>query len=399
MAAQKPRAPITVLSVALVAANFLVSCTGLKGEVPEETKAARSVTVTSPQGPPEGALLLFSGEVNGALLLVHGAERPIAAAGLVGYEISPDGAKIVATSEERLSTGISYNPELALIDTRTGGQTVLARAGPKEEFNGPIKWSPDGTRVAYNFVEYGTNPARVNPGPRPELQTICVLRVLNGTPRCFWELRRVFDFDWAPDGQSLVVTGPGPLPMQVLDPTTGHVSSLVTLENPALRRELMRASLGGKPVQFTSPAWSPSGMYIAAWVNAPLPVPAIFTREGQLVALGRPGGGNGYKLSWWPGRDVLLYAPGFSVERRVRWTLRALDPSTGRDRVLLSEGRRPFTNDFALSPSGRWLALLRWRGYADSTIQFLDLVGNEPPQHISWPSEGSFADWGTTTVS
>lgn len=41
-------------------------------------------------GLPEGALLLFSGDVNGAVLLVHGLRDPIPLAeGFVGYDISP----------------------------------------------------------------------------------------------------------------------------------------------------------------------------------------------------------------------------------------------------------------------------------------------------------------------
>ena len=113
----------------------------------------------------------------------------------VGYDISPDGSKVVATREVRLSTGISYNPELALIDVETQERRVLARTPPREEFNGPIKWSPAGTSFAYSLARYAVNPARVHPGPHTELQTVCVIELETAASTCFPLLRRVFDFD------------------------------------------------------------------------------------------------------------------------------------------------------------------------------------------------------------
>jgi hypothetical protein len=232
-----------VLSAAFVVATLLVSCTRSDKPAAQATEA-RPTDVVSEEGPPEGAMLLFSGDVNGAVLLVHGTGQALAAGGFVGYDISPDGTTVIATREERLSTGISYNPELVLIDTSTDERTVLARSRPREEFNGPMKWSPDGTTVAYVLVRYSVNPAKMHPGPVPEQQTICVLDVQDKTRTCFPGLRRVFDFDWAPDGKRLVVTGPGPLPMHVLDPATGRASSLVALEDPVLGRTLRRSGLG-----------------------------------------------------------------------------------------------------------------------------------------------------------
>jgi hypothetical protein len=114
----------------------------------------------------------------------------------------------VATTEKSLPTGISYDPTLLLVDTTTLQRTVLARGDPREAFNGPVKWSPDGMHLAYNFVRYRVNPAKTHPGPTPEFQTICVLAVHGGRPQCFPELSPMFDFDWVPDGRGLVITGP-----------------------------------------------------------------------------------------------------------------------------------------------------------------------------------------------
>jgi Tol biopolymer transport system component len=346
--------------------------------------------------PPEGALLVFSGEANGPVLVVHGVSDPISLApGFVAYDISPDGSRVVATREVRLSTGISYNPELVLIDIRTQERSLLAQTPPREEFGGPIKWSPDGTALAYVLVRYSVNPARVHPGPHAELQTVCVMELETEISSCFPQLRRVFDFDWSPDGESLLVTGPGPLPMQVLNPTTGHVSSLVTLDDATLRQRLSRAGLG-RAIQFFAPSWSPSGAYVAVWVNATLPVPAIFAIDGKLVALGHPARGNAYELSWRPGADAaLVYTTGFSLDRPQPWILRELNPSDG-ERVLLTAPNRPLTSDFGLSPSGRWLAVLRWKSASHQEIVFVDLTEQQQSRRLAFSSLETLADWGPT---
>lgn len=378
----------------------LVSCTPTRPTptTPANESAVAPSPAARPIGPPEGELLAFGWEANGPVLLVHDVRHPISLApGYVGYDISPDGSKVVATREVRLSTGISYNPELVLIDIKTQERRVLARTPSREEFNGPIKWSPAGTSLAYSLVRYAVNPAQVHPGPRTELQTVCVMKLETATSTCFPDLRRVFDFDWSPDGEILLVTGPGPLPMQVLNPTTGHVSSLVALDDSILRRRLMRAGLG-RAVQFVGPSWSPSGAYVASWVNAPLPVPAVFTSDGQLVALGHPARGNAYTFSWRPGADVLLYTTGFSLEMPKPWVLRELNPTDGADRVLVTRSNRPLTNDFSVSPSGRWLALLRWRSDTHQKIVFLDLAGQQQSRSVAF-SSGEILAWGTVGQS
>jgi dipeptidyl aminopeptidase/acylaminoacyl peptidase len=372
---------------------LFVSCTST---APGTRTDVTPSEAASPSGPPEGALLVFSGKANGPVLLVHGVrDRVSLAPGFVGYDISPDGSQVVATREERLSTGISYNPELVLIDNKTQERTLLARTRPREEFNGPIKWSPAGTSLAYSLVRYAVNPAQVHPGPHTELQTICVRELETKTSTCFRQLRRVFDFDWSPDGKSLLVTGPGPFPMQVLDPATGDVSTFVTLDDRTLRRHLTRAGLG-KAVQFISPSWSPSGAYVASWVNARLLVPAIFGRDGKLVALGHPARGNAYKLSWRPGRDVLVYTTGFSLEWPKPWVLRELNLSDREDRVLITRPNRPLTTDFSLSPSGRWLAVLRWKSDSHQEIEFLSVTEHKRPRRLDFSSLQTLADWGAT---
>ena len=373
----------TVAGLSLLVIDGSASCT------PPTSPGARpsgspAPPVSSPPGssssgarviPPEGALLALGG--NGPLLFTPGSKDPVALApGLVGYDISPDGSKVAATREEQLATGISYNPDLVLIDTKTQDQELLATTGPKEEFNGPVKWSPDGTRLAYGLVRYPVNPANTHPGPRTELQTVCVIEVQTRASTCFPELHRVFDFDWSPDGQTLVVTGPGPLPMQVLRPSTGRISVLVALDDRRLSKRLKEVGLDGAS-QLLGPLWSPSGKYLAAWVNAPLPIPAIFTRSGHVVALGRPALGNAYTMAWRPGSNDLLYTTGYSLDKPRRWVLRELDAYTEEDRLVIFGPPRPLTTDFIASPSGHWLGMLRWRSDSLQELVFVDLTDIE----------------------
>jgi WD40 repeat protein len=311
--------------------------------------------------------------------------------GFVGYEISPGGTWVVATTETTLATGISLQPELVLIDTRSGEESVIARAGGSRSFNGPITWSPDGTRIAYRFVRYRTDPSIVHPGPHPELLTACVIELSTSGRTCYPDLGTVFEFAWSPDGASLAVTGPGPNPIRLLDVTTGGISTPASLDDPELRD-----AVGGRAVQFTSPAWSASGGYLAVWVNA-IPagsVPVVFGRDGRVVTRGLAAVWDPRRLAWLPGRDLLLYTPGVTNERTAQLEVFELDPATGEERVVLKRSSLPQIVDLALSPTGRWVALLRWTSYARLKLAFVDLTGDREARDIRLSFETGFADWG-----
>jgi dipeptidyl aminopeptidase/acylaminoacyl peptidase len=314
-----------------------------------------------------------------------------ASPGLVGEALSPDGTMLVATTERTLSTGISYNSDLVLVDVRTRAETVLAHSRPREEFNGPMEWSPDGTRIAYSFVRYRTNPAMVHPGPHPELETVCIIALGAATSRCHPDLGTVFDFDWSPDGRSLAVTGPGPQPLQVVNVETGASTMLRSLDDPRLRR-----LLGGRIVQFNSPAWSPSGRYVAVWAEV-IPggsIPVIFEANGRIVARGRGAGLDPRKLMWIPGHDLLLYTPGVTNEHASHLKLYEIDPISGEERRFLRRKVWPQVVDVAISPTGRWLAILRWKSDDDMKIEFVDLRGSELGSHVRVLEETSLVDWG-----
>ena len=382
-------------SVAAIVSGVAVAACTLALEPESEPTPA-----PAPQAPtiPEGELLLWSGDVNGTVVVPSGEDGRVTKGGFVGYEISPDGSSVIATREERLSTGISYNPELVTIDTRTGDRETLGRTRAREEFGGPVHWSPDGTRVAYRLVRYPTDPSRHHPAAAPgrveESLTVCTLALDQPEPRCFPEAGRVFEFDWTPDGHHLVLTGPGPRPMQLLHVATGRIRVMLSLDDRRLDA-ILHGPGRDDPVQFTSPRWSPSGGYLAALVNAPASVPMIFTRGGRPLAAGRSALGNAYGLAWAPEADVLYYTTGYDIMRDGAWSLRSLDPVTGEDVVVARARFRPLVTGFAISPTGRWLALTD----STSTIRFIDLQGHEPTRSLHWHSQVSLEDWGVEPQS
>lgn len=378
---------VTRCGAAAVAAILLACCTSPYSP-PEPISGNEPPAHEVEPSPPEGAILLSIG----ARLFPTGAPTD-ATPGFVGEAISPNGATVVATTEVRLPTGISYNSDLVLIDARTREESVLARTGPREEFNGPIEWSPDGTKIAYNFVRYRTNPAVVHPGPHPQLQTVCITELQGPTPRCYPDLGTVFDFDWSPDGRSLAVTGPQPQSLQLVDVVTGRLSKLMTLEDPELR-----SFLKGRIVQFNSPAWSPSGRYVAVWAEV-IPggsIPLIFGRDGQIVARGKSAHWDPRKLMWMPGRDLLLYTPGVTNEHEAFLKLFEIDPVMSENLLFFRQKLHPQVIDVALSPSGRWLAFLRWKADQNMVIQFVEVRGRERVSSIRLLEDTSFVDWGAS---
>jgi hypothetical protein len=97
----------------------------------------------------------------------------------------------------------------------------------------------------------------------------------------------------------------------------------------------------------------------------------VFGSKGRIVARGRAAVHDPRKLMWMPERDVLLYTPGVTNERKAYLKLK-LNPATGEERFYLRLASPPQIGDVALSPSGRWLAVFR-RTYRNLIIQFVDV--------------------------
>jgi Tol biopolymer transport system component len=282
-------------------------------------------------------------------------------------DLSPDGSKVLALPFQQEPTGITREPKILVIDAETGDRSTAVRVGPRGDL-GPAFWSPDGARIAYRLTVYPVNPAKVHPGPHGDRRShLCVLDVRTEHTQCFPDLRRVDGFDWAPDGEKLVVDVVGPSPLWLLDPSTGRLSVLVRPHGGWIER----AGLS-EPVTFTSPGWSPSGRYVAAWVNN---TPVVFHADGRLATVGRRSREFSEALGWSPTEDLFAYTRGDPPDFT---EIRLLDPETDEDRRLIATLGYPYIIGLVWSPSGRWLAILRWRSSFRERIDVIDVETEQP---------------------
>lgn len=377
----RPRARV---SLATGVGLLLVGCSG-PGTVPTPKDApSPPAHEATPTLPPEGKLLLYTND--GPVVLNHAEDqqtylqRP--GETIYGGNMSPDGSEVLALSFQSEPTGITRQTKIFVLDVGTDERSAVVRVGPRGNL-GPAFWSPDGARIAYRLTVYPVDPAKVHPGPHGDRSShLCILDLRTELTRCFPDLRRVDGFDWAPDGQTLVVDVVGPSPLWLLDVSTGRTSVLV----PPHGNWIERAGLS-EPVIFTSPAWSPSGRYVSAWVNN---TSVVFRADGRLATVGRTSRESTEALGWSPAEDLFAYArgdPPYFTE------IRLLDPETGEDRRLVSARGYPYITDLVWSPSGRWLATLRWRS-SFTRIEVIDVAGGQPPSTTKRNDSPVLIDWG-----
>lgn len=97
---------------------------------------------------------------------------------------------------------------------------------------------------------------------------------------------------------------------------------------------------------------------------------------------------------WFPGRDLLVYSPGVTNEHAASLSLYGIDPTSREERLFFRQKVRPQITDFALSPSGGWLALLKWRSDQDVVIEILDVSSGEEINEIPLHAADSLVEWG-----
>jgi dipeptidyl aminopeptidase/acylaminoacyl peptidase len=96
-------------------------------------------------------------------------------------------------------------------------------------------------------------------------------------------------------------------------------------------------------------------------------------------------------LRWSPSDDLFAYTrgePAYSTE------IRLLDPVTGGDRGLLQAEGYPYITGLAWSPSGRWLAVLRWRSSFRQVIDVIDVESGDALITARRDDSPVLVDWG-----
>lgn len=363
----------------------LVGCPGPGTVTTPTTAPSPSTEAEAATLPPEGRLLMYTND--GPVILSFAEEAPThlqhPGEAIWADELSPDGAKVLVLPFQQEPTGITREPKILVVEPDTGERSTAVRVGPRGDL-GPAFWSPDGARIAYRLTVYPEDPAKVHPGPHGDRRShVCVLDLQIEHTQCFPDLRRVDGFDWAPNGEVLVVDVVGPSPLWLLDLSTGRHTVLV----PPRGDWIERAGLT-KPLTFTSPGWSPSGSYVAAWVNNR---PVVFHADGRLAAVGRHSREFSDALGWSPAEDLFAYTrgdPPYFTE------IRLLDPETGEDRRLVAARGYPYITGLAWSPSGRWLAVLGWRSSFREIIEVIDVESGEVTVTSHRDDSPVLVDWG-----
>lgn len=339
---------------------------------------------------PEGTLLVHTNA--GAEVLQVGSERSGSVPSVwFPLDLSPDGSTVLG-----LTGGADALGDLIAVDLLTGGGRVLVHPSGDDLLGVFAQWSPDGSMVAYSLG--ARHPANRS--------TLCVLALASSEPICFPEVERVYTFDWAPDGDSLVVAGPPVQPVRIVDVATGEVSEVVPQEGDTPINEAIRDAGLGTSFQLVGPTWSPSGTYLAALANLEDSefsyVPVVFTPDGRFVAFGRASEGYPEPFEWSPVADVLAYTRGEAANGVTEAYL--LDPVNGDDRVLVSGGGTQSyfgLTDMAWAPSGRWIAIAGWEELGEGRFQtsFRVLDPAEPASFEQFSVETAEADnflaaWG-----
>lgn len=334
--------------------------------VPLDDEPPTPDTTATPEGTidlpadaiPEGALLVQTNA--GAEVIRAGSERSNSVPGVrAPLDLSPDGSTVLG-----LTGGDDTLGDLIAVDLLSGEARVLVHPSGDDDLGAFAQWSPDGSMVAFSL----------GAGDPANRSTLCVLALASSEPSCFPEAERVYTFDWAPDGDSLVVAGPPVQPVRIVDVATGEVSEVVPQEGDTPINEAIRDAGLGTSFQLVGPTWSPSGTYLAALANLEDSdfsyVPVVFTPDGRFVAFGRASGEYPEPFEWSPVADVLAYTHGEAPYRITEAYL--LDPVSGDDRVLVSgEGTQSFfaLTDMAWAPSGRWLAIAGWVDLGEGGFQ------------------------------
>jgi dipeptidyl aminopeptidase/acylaminoacyl peptidase len=140
------------------------------------------------------------------------------------YDISPDGAELVVSSNPDPVPAVSTNNDLYLIALNGANAQPRNITASNKAFDGSPKYSPDGRYIAYRMQR--------QPGYESDLFRLAVYDRTTGQSRVLTENYKnwIDDFEWTEDSKAIYVTGPfeGLNPVRRVDVATGDMTTLFT---------------------------------------------------------------------------------------------------------------------------------------------------------------------------
>lgn len=373
-----------MIAVAVVVLRPLASLHHTTAPTPPRVRAASRGTIhLGSDGVPEGAVLLMTRAGGEILRSGRTTSELVTPLGLVPYDLSPDGERVVASVEELEPTGEFRETQIVVFDLTTGTRLDLVDAEATESF-GVVEWSPDGTLLAYRVSHLrqvvDDLPAQVL------TEDVCTISPATRDRRCYTDPESVMTFDWSPDGSHLII-GNDSGGIDVLDLATGVVSPLVSPTEAS--DALTNAGFDG-PYWFTRPVWAPSGDYFAARIDAEGGDTgvAVFDSSGSPLMAKHVGVPDFFRYGWSPTTDRLAYTesstPITSPDRS--WNLHVVSVPSGGETTLLS-AEPTFVTGLAWSPTGTWIMVTGGPASPEATAV---VVAVDAPSHTITLSLGTY---------
>ncbi len=196
----------------------------------------------------QSAAYLTASNVNGTSLKISGQPDSISLPReALGLAWAPDGSRIAITAFDATSGA----NRLQLVDPHSGEVTVVASGRGSI---GPPRWSPDGTRIAFDVSEGVVN------------QVYIYALGTQGAAKLKDRGTNSFSPDWSPDGSTLVFGAPA----------QSGVYQLFRMNSDGTRE----SQLTNSNVSHGRPRWSPDGSLIA--YAGTFVVPSVSMRPAAL---------------------------------------------------------------------------------------------------------------------